>query len=139
MGRVIGPLTSAQLLQKVRKGEIAGNTLVRKDDSQWVNAEDVNGLFEAAHRDRTHYKCPYCGAQVDKPPTVCLECDREITAVYRIRERDSESAPAPTSPTPDGAVPKANGTIVHAVITWFKSLGRQSDKEQRKGDTDPAK
>jgi hypothetical protein len=124
LGKVIGPLTSAQLLRKVRAGEIAANTPVRKDDSQWVMAEEVNGLFEAAKRPLTHYKCPYCGSRVEKPPTVCLECDREITAVYRVREalpdRNATAIPAP----PEAETAQNNGTIVHAVINWLKSLVR---------------
>ena len=51
MGKVVGPLTAAELLTKVRKGEIADNTPIRKNDSRWYPAVEVNGLFEAAFRD----------------------------------------------------------------------------------------
>ena len=52
MGNVEGPLTSAQLLQKVKVGEIAQDTPIRKNDSKWFPAIEVNGLFEAAFRDK---------------------------------------------------------------------------------------
>ena len=51
MGRVVGPLTAEELLKKVRKGEFSAETLVRKDDSKWFPANQVNGLFEAAYKD----------------------------------------------------------------------------------------
>ena len=51
MGKVVGPLTAAELLSKVRKGEIGDNTPIRKNDSNWFPAVEVNGLFEAAFRD----------------------------------------------------------------------------------------
>lgn len=126
LGKVIGPLSSAQLLRKVRSGEIAANTPVRKDDSQWVHAEEVNGLFEAANRSLTHYKCPFCGSKVDKPPTVCIECDREISAVYRIREPLPQKAePAPTPPIPPSDVderPPTNGKLLGPVFAWLKKI-----------------
>ena len=58
MGKVVGPLTAAELLSKVRKGEISDNTPIRKNDSHWFPAVEVNGLFEAAFRgdpERTRY------------------------------------------------------------------------------------
>ena len=120
MGKVVGPLSPVQLLQKVRSGEITENTQIRKDDSQWVNASEVNGLFEAAKRPNVRYKCPYCGAQIDKPPTTCLGCDREVTAAYRQRERapvpGESSAAVVETPLPEE---NGNGTIVHTVVSWL--------------------
>jgi hypothetical protein len=51
MGRIVGPLTAQELLHKVRRGEITGGTLIRKDDSRWYPAAEVSGLFEAAFQD----------------------------------------------------------------------------------------
>jgi hypothetical protein len=48
---VRGPLTAAELKEKVRDGEVSGITLVRKDDSKWFPAKEVVGLFEAAFGD----------------------------------------------------------------------------------------
>lgn len=45
---VLGPLTSGELLQKVKQGQVTEQTLVRKDDSKWTPANTVNGLFESA-------------------------------------------------------------------------------------------
>ena len=131
MGQILGPVDSSQLLQKVRSGEISENTRVRKDDSQWVNAGEVNGLFQAAKRALVQYKCPYCGARIDKPPAICLECDREVTAAYRQREKVPPPEPSASKNAPQGAAPAAEpangegeGTIVHAVISWLKTLVR---------------
>jgi hypothetical protein len=52
MGKVIGPLTPAELLHKVRKGEVSHQTPIRKNDSKWFPAVEVNGLFEAAFREK---------------------------------------------------------------------------------------
>ena len=47
MNDVVGPLSGRQLLDKVRAGQVKEDTLIRKDDSQWVPARQVNGLLEA--------------------------------------------------------------------------------------------
>ena len=48
MGKVVGPMTSADLLKRVRKGDIRIETLIRKDNSRWFPAGEVGGLFQAA-------------------------------------------------------------------------------------------
>jgi hypothetical protein len=68
MGKVEGPLTSVQLLQKVKLGEITQDTPIRKNDSKWFPAIEVNGLFEAAFR--------------DKPPTENLAIETEYYGDY---------------------------------------------------------
>lgn len=47
-GRTEGPISGATMLARVREGLIKEGTWVRKDDSPWFPAEEVNGLFEAA-------------------------------------------------------------------------------------------
>ncbi|MEO1972103.1 MAG: DUF4339 domain-containing protein [Pirellulaceae bacterium] len=109
-GEVVGPLMPSELLAGVRKGLIQQESLIRKDDSQWVAACEVGGLFEAAKRDLVHYLCPYCNSRVTKPPTTCVECSREITAVYRKREV---------------VVDFPSGTVLEqhrGAIGWLKSL-----------------
>ena len=39
-------------MARVREGIIKEGSWVRKDDSPWFPAEEVNGLFEAAFRDQ---------------------------------------------------------------------------------------
>ena len=78
MNDVIGPLTSSQLVDRVRSGQVKEDTLIRKDDSQWVTASQVNGLFDAAKRTGAHRVCPYCGHKVDRPPTTCRGCNRQL-------------------------------------------------------------
>ena len=51
-GRTIGPISNLELLARVRSGEVVADSWVRKDDSRWFPAEEVNGLFETAFRDQ---------------------------------------------------------------------------------------
>ena len=52
MGKIVGPLTATELLQKVKRGEISEQTPIRKNNSKWFPAVEVNGLFTAAFQDR---------------------------------------------------------------------------------------
>ncbi len=78
MNDTVGPLSPSELLDKVRTGQVKEDTLIRKDDSQWVSASQVNGLFDAAHRSDSRRVCPYCGHDVDRPPTTCPQCNRQL-------------------------------------------------------------
>ena len=71
---VIGPVSSAELLAKVRLGEVTPNTLLQKGNSQWVAAEEVNGLFEAIGQTALEYHCPQCREEIHKPPIHCDFC-----------------------------------------------------------------
>jgi hypothetical protein len=51
-GRTFGPISNVELLARVRNGDIVESSWVRKDDSRWFPAEEVNGLFEAAFQDQ---------------------------------------------------------------------------------------
>lgn len=86
MNDVVGPLTSSQLVDRVRAGQVKEDTLIRKDDSQWVPARQVNGLLEAVeHNRKAHRICPYCGATVDNPPTTCHGCNRKLVLSFNSR------------------------------------------------------
>jgi hypothetical protein len=135
MGLIIGPLTSTELLRKVRGGEIREGTRVRKGDSQWVNAIEVNGLFDAAMRAAFQYNCPYCGGEIDRPPTLCLQCDREIAAAYIKRDKTATPSPVPPASSSSSARPSAPSAAHHqgngatasttrppSMLTWLKSL-----------------
>jgi len=50
MGSELGPLTAAELIQMVRRHQVTPEDLVRRGDSHWVPAYQVQGLFEAAAR-----------------------------------------------------------------------------------------
>ncbi len=85
MNDTIGPLSSRQLLDKVRSGHVKEDTLIRKDDSQWVHAREVSGLFSAASNAESKRLCPYCGHDVQAPPTVCLGCNRKLVLSFSSR------------------------------------------------------
>lgn len=85
MNDVIGPLSSRQLAEKVRSGQVKEDTLIRKDDSQWVPASQVNGLLEAVNTQPTQRICPYCGHQVQNPPTTCDGCNRKLVLSFNSR------------------------------------------------------
>ena len=56
MGKVFGPMSSGDLLQHVRCGDITGTTPIRKNNSKWFPASEVGGLFEAALKDMPEYQ-----------------------------------------------------------------------------------
>jgi hypothetical protein len=85
MNDVVGPLSGRQLLDKVRAGQVKEDTLIRKDDSQWVPARQVNGLLEAVVQPQAQRICPYCGYMVDAPPTTCGGCNRKLVLSFNSR------------------------------------------------------
>ena len=85
MSDTVGPVTSEQLLAKVRSGQVKEDTLIRKDDSQWVPARLVNGLLDAANQNHFQGVCPYCGQKVDRPPTTCSGCNRKLVLSFNSR------------------------------------------------------
>jgi hypothetical protein len=78
-GRECGPLVGSQVLELVRQGEIQAQTEVRKDDSAWTVACQINGLWQAAGRPGVAFRCPYCAASISKPPTHCQACRRDVS------------------------------------------------------------
>ncbi len=85
MNDVVGPLSGRQLLDKVRAGQVKEDTLVRKDDSQWVPARQVSGLLDAVVKPQSQRVCPYCGQVVDPPPTTCRGCNRKLVLSFNSR------------------------------------------------------
>lgn len=73
-----GPVGASELLELIRRGEIDGQTDVRKDDSQWVKANTINGLWQAAGRPTVVFHCPNCESPIDKPPTWCRKCRKDV-------------------------------------------------------------
>ncbi len=74
-----GPIGAKALLELIHQGEVVEQTFLRKDDSQWVQAIEVNGLWEAARRPTLEYLCPQCHRVVDPPPCRCKRCDMPVT------------------------------------------------------------
>ena len=85
MNETVGPLTGSQLLACVRSGKIKEDTPIRKDDSQWVPAHQVNGLLEKALNNQLKRICPYCGCKVNTPPTTCPGCNRKLVMSFSSR------------------------------------------------------
>lgn len=50
MGSEVGPLTQSQLIDMVRHQRLRPEDLVRRDNSAWVAAFEVKGLFAAASK-----------------------------------------------------------------------------------------
>ena len=48
MGSEVGPMTESQLIDMVRQQKITPEDLVKRNDSSWVAAFEVKGLFAAA-------------------------------------------------------------------------------------------
>jgi hypothetical protein len=95
MNEIVGPLSPSELIEKIRAGQVKEDTLIRKDDSQWVSASQVGGLFEAAQRKETRLICPYCGHDVDRPPTTCKSCNRQLvmSVSSRLTSKGSHKKP----------------------------------------------
>lgn len=75
----VGPISSKELLEKIRQGVIVRETLVRKGESKWIAARQVNGLFERAEAEQEHHHvCPYCGQAIAAPPTACGFCGHHV-------------------------------------------------------------
>lgn len=109
-GRQQGPFASSQLLKMIREGEIDGQTEIRKDDSPWVLACQVNGLWQAAGKPGIAFKCPFCRAAIQRPPTVCSACESKVEkAVGHLvqHSRRPETAATWSASCPPPAKPKA--------------------------------
>lgn len=78
-GEEKGPIGGSQLLELIRCGLVKGNTEIRKDQSPWVYAYEVNGLWQAVGRPSVEFQCPHCGHPIAKPPTRCGECRKEVS------------------------------------------------------------
>jgi hypothetical protein len=106
--REVGPVPSSQLLELIRNGAIDGETEVRKDDSPWVPARLVNGLWKAAGTPSVAFKCPFCSSVIERPPTKCEACERTVAKsvgqlVQHARPKEkaetwAKSEPIPTKP-----------------------------------------
>ena len=77
-GMELGPVSPLELLDLIRNGSVLRDTQVKKNDSQWVKAEEVNGLMANAAKPSFAYYCESCGKQVPKPPCRCLNCDMNL-------------------------------------------------------------
>jgi len=51
-GKTEGPFTPPELMEMIRNEEVTAGTPIRKNDSDWVSASDVIGLFDAAYKDQ---------------------------------------------------------------------------------------
>ena len=101
MDDVVGPLSAQELLDRVRAGDIVPNTRIRKDDSQWVEASTVNGLFDAAEQRSVRNVCPYCGHGIGEPPTTCGRCARKISLSFHPDQANNASAGERKAPEPE--------------------------------------
>lgn len=110
-GQTIGPLSPKELLAKVREGEVLPQTLVKKDDSQWVEASAVGGLAEAATKDRI-YQCPYCGGAINRPPATCSHCTRWVDYTEDFID------PAKKQIEQEKRTPE----VIKRVATWVRAL-----------------
>ena len=98
-GKEIGPLKSSEIVAHVRQGRVTADTLVRKNDSQWVPAAEVTGLLDAASSDADRqHRCPYCGETVPPPPSTCPNCYRDVVVSFKGKP-DEQRKPKKSEPT----------------------------------------
>lgn len=77
-GQEYGPIVASQLLELIRQGSVDSETEVRKDNSPWVRACEVNGLWQAVGMPTVKFECPNCQSPIEKPPTRCKSCLKDI-------------------------------------------------------------
>lgn len=111
-----GPMTSNQLIEKIHGGEVDRDTLVRKDDSQWVPAIEINGLFAAASRPIVRKLCPYCEVLIESVPCECPGCARQIQRVIQ------RSIPSPVLPNGDRNPDAPDNQAGVRIKRWVKKL-----------------
>lgn len=120
----IGPLSNAELLEHVRAGFVDESTLVRKDDSKWVAAREINGLMEAAKKPARVDACPYCETPVNPAPTRCPKCDRQLLRTVKKKVDNSVVRKRVLAGT--GPVPNAAGSP--GMLQWLRSFWRDEKK-----------
>ena len=82
MGSELGPYTSAELVDLVRKRQLMQDGLVRQGNSDWVPAYKVKGLFEAASRPPTKpRKAAMTEPSRPEPEETPVEPGRDAAAV----------------------------------------------------------
>ena len=127
MENVLGPMTAAELLEKVRTGEVSFDTPIRKDDSQWVPASDVNDLFARAVASETKRVCPYCQKEIAQPPTQCQSCDRYVTRAVVVSSGERKLKDWNISSA--GKRKKTKSIAVRGFLSrWFGALGNGKNK-----------
>ena len=113
-GDEVGPLRPSELLRAVRLGKVRESTRVRKGDSAWFAASEVNGLFEAAAKPDIEFCCPYCKRVVTKPPVTCGHCGMHL---YHANERIKNEG----MQTPAGRGDGKNGSVAkRSMASWLK-------------------
>lgn len=116
-GSELGPLSSAQLIRHIREGRVTKLTPVRKDDSQWVPAIEINGLFAAAAKPVTRDVCPYCDhINPGKPPCECPGCNRTLNRVVR------KSQPSPITESGEPNLDSPLYQPPKSIKGWVKKL-----------------
>lgn len=115
MGSEVGPLSQRQLVDMVRQHQINPEDLVRRNNSAWVPAFDVKGLFEAAAKPPTP---PRSGASEE--PSEVATSTPEPTAVASTAADERPARPAAES-SPKGDAPTRTGlpSAEEGVSDWF--------------------
>jgi hypothetical protein len=114
---VVGPISGSELLARVRQGEIQPETLLRKGDSSWVPAEEVNGLFEAIGQKALEYHCPECHEVIHKPPTHCEYCGAYV------QEAETQRFPVrPTATVSKGSGDRGSVPDTAGGGSWWRKL-----------------
>ncbi len=94
-GKEMGPFGGTRLLELIRIGDVQAHTEIRKDDSNWTLACEVNGLWQAVARPSVTFHCPHCNTMIEKPPSTCTSCKKEVKKavgqlVHHSRPRDTK-------------------------------------------------
>ena len=91
MGSEVGPLSQRQLVDMVRQHQVNPEDLVRRNDSSWVPAFEVKGLFEAASKPPS--------TQPDKTSPKSTSQREEASSRSELQQaKQNPSTPNPSAP-----------------------------------------
>lgn len=128
-GSEMGPVNPQELLELIRNGSVLRDTWIKKDNSQWVKAEDVNGLLQKAAQPSTAYFCIHCGKPVAKPPTRCERCDLHVDKAtqklvhHDLDEIDRKARKALTKAKIVPVAPSVQANSTHSSVAVSRGQG----------------
>ena len=122
MGSEVGPLTQHELVDMVRNHRINPEDLIRRNESSWVAAFEVKGLFEAAAKPPSSRAntTETSSEQEASVPSVDAEEVRDETHVEspRVRQDPAHAQPEPAArpaPTKIARIDKGSDNV----NDWF--------------------
>jgi hypothetical protein len=133
---VHGPMSSKELIAQIHSGEVRAETLIRKDDSQWSAANQINGLWQAASKTTYQYRCPDCKHIIAQPPTNCSGCGRRIRDSVRESMEHSVTETSTSTSRIFGRKKPINRVAESKLVNESQTEHSQADIESRRQENE---